>query len=103
MTGGRLWFYRIVRNFLLNENLVADIPEGFATIVKAVELGRALYDNLLRYIRYQMGQLFGFILTFLPQFLLGNAGMPRRYPNGGAPLTARAIGILRRMGTAFHP
>jgi Ca2+-transporting ATPase len=39
--------------------------DNFATIVKAVELGRALYDNLLRYIRYQMGQLFGFILTFL--------------------------------------
>jgi Ca2+-transporting ATPase len=39
--------------------------DNFATIVKAVELGRALYDNLIRYIRYQMGQLFGFIATFL--------------------------------------
>jgi Ca2+-transporting ATPase len=39
--------------------------DDFSTIVKAVELGRALYDNLLRYIRYQMGQLFGFIITFL--------------------------------------
>jgi Ca2+-transporting ATPase len=39
--------------------------DNFATIVKAVELGRALYDNLLRYIRYQMGGLFGFIVTFL--------------------------------------
>ena len=35
--------------------------DNFATIVKAVELGRALYDNLVRYIRYQMGALFGFI------------------------------------------
>jgi cytochrome c oxidase subunit I len=25
------------------------------------------------------GMFLGFILTFLPQFLLGNAGMPRRY------------------------
>jgi Ca2+-transporting ATPase len=39
--------------------------DNFATIVKAVELGRALYDNLLRYIRYQMAGLFGFISTFL--------------------------------------
>jgi Ca2+-transporting ATPase len=39
--------------------------DNFATIVKAVELGRALYDNLVRYIRYQMGALFGFIATFL--------------------------------------
>ena len=39
--------------------------DNFATIVRAVELGRALYDNLVKYIRFQMGSLFGFILTFL--------------------------------------
>ena len=39
--------------------------DNFATIVKAVELGRALYDNLMRYIRFQMASLFGFIGTFL--------------------------------------
>jgi Ca2+-transporting ATPase len=39
--------------------------DNFSTIVKAVELGRALYDNLLRYIRFQMAGLFGFIATFL--------------------------------------
>ena len=39
--------------------------DNFATIVKAVELGRALYDNLMRYIRFQMASLFGFIATFL--------------------------------------
>ena len=36
--------------------------DNFATIVKAVELGRGLYDNLVRYIRFQMGCLFGFII-----------------------------------------
>ena len=39
--------------------------DNFATIVKAVKLGRELYDNLIRYIRYQMAGLFGFIATFL--------------------------------------
>jgi Ca2+-transporting ATPase len=39
--------------------------DNFATIVKAVELGRGLYDNLTKYIRFQMGVLFGLIVTFL--------------------------------------
>src|SRR4029078_10228108 len=39
--------------------------DNFATIIKAVELGRRLYDNLVKYIRFQMGALAGMILTFL--------------------------------------
>ena len=39
--------------------------DNFATIVRAVELGRGLYDNLRKYIRFQMGSLFGYIVTFL--------------------------------------
>jgi Ca2+-transporting ATPase len=39
--------------------------DNFATIVKAVELGRGLYDNLTKYIRFQMGVLFGLVVTFL--------------------------------------
>jgi P-type Ca2+ transporter type 2C len=39
--------------------------DNFATIVKAVELGRGLYDNLTKYIRFQMGALVGLIVTFL--------------------------------------
>jgi P-type Ca2+ transporter type 2C len=39
--------------------------DNFATIVKAVELGRGLYDNLTKYIRFQMGALAGLIITFL--------------------------------------
>jgi Ca2+-transporting ATPase len=33
--------------------------DNFATIVKAVELGRGLYDNLMRYIRFQMAACSG--------------------------------------------
>jgi Ca2+-transporting ATPase len=39
--------------------------DDFATIVRAVELGRALYDNLKKYIFFQMGVLVGMIVTFL--------------------------------------
>jgi Ca2+-transporting ATPase len=39
--------------------------DNFATIVKAVELGRGLYDNLTKYIRFQIGVLAGLIITFL--------------------------------------
>jgi Ca2+-transporting ATPase len=39
--------------------------DDFATIVKAVEFGRGLYDDLSRYIRFQMGCLFGIIVSFL--------------------------------------
>jgi Ca2+-transporting ATPase len=44
--------------------------DNFATIVKAVEFGRTIYDNLLKYIRFQLAQLVGFILTFLGSALL---------------------------------
>ena len=39
--------------------------DNFATIVHAVELGRGLYDNLTKYVRFQMGVLFGLVFTFL--------------------------------------
>ena len=48
--------------------------DNFSTIVKAVELGRGLYDNLTRYIRFQMGCLFGFIVTFLGSSILNILG-----------------------------
>jgi P-type Ca2+ transporter type 2C len=48
--------------------------DNFSTIVKAVELGRGLYDNLARYIRYQVSGLFGYIITFLSASILNIAG-----------------------------
>jgi len=48
--------------------------DNFATIVKAVELGRGLYDNLTKYIRFQMGCLFGFIVAFLGASILNIVG-----------------------------
>ena len=56
--------------------------DNFATIVGAVEQGRALYDNLMRYIRFQMASLFGFIATFLGREHLQR---PRRRPVPAAP------------------
>src|SRR3954451_25325723 len=51
--------------------------DNFATIVKAVELGRGLYDNLVKYIRFQMGVLAGLIMTFLAASILNIAsGIP---------------------------
>jgi Ca2+-transporting ATPase len=51
--------------------------DNFATIVKAVEYGRALYDNLSNYIRFQMTALVAFIAAYLGAaffFILG--GVP---------------------------
>ncbi len=39
--------------------------DNFATIIRAIEIGRKLYDNLMKYIRLQMASLFGFIAVFL--------------------------------------
>jgi Ca2+-transporting ATPase len=48
--------------------------DNFSTIVKAVELGRGLYDNLVKYVRFQMGCLFGFIISFLGAAIFNIAG-----------------------------
>ncbi len=39
--------------------------DNFSTIVKAVEYGRAIYDNLSKYIRFQMTALVAFIVSYL--------------------------------------
>ena len=39
--------------------------DNFATIVKAVEFGRGIYDNLAKYVRFQMTALVAFIISYL--------------------------------------
>jgi len=51
--------------------------DNFATIVNAVEIGRGLYENLKKYVRFQIGVLLGFIVTFLGASVLDVAeGVP---------------------------
>jgi Ca2+-transporting ATPase len=55
--------------------------DNFATIVRAVEQGRKLYDNLTKYIRFVMVTLVAFVLTFLGAALLNiAAGEPFSSP-----------------------
>ncbi|WP_404431505.1 cation-translocating P-type ATPase [Microbacterium lacus] len=39
--------------------------DNFATLVRAVELGRAVYDKITSYLRFQMSQLVSLLLLFL--------------------------------------
>jgi Ca2+-transporting ATPase len=45
--------------------------DNFATIVKAVEEGRVVYDNIIKFVRFQLSTNIGAILTMLVATLLG--------------------------------
>lgn len=45
--------------------------DNFATIVHAVEEGRAIYDNIVKFVRFQLATNFGAIWTMLGATLLG--------------------------------
>ncbi len=57
--------------------------DNFATIVKAVELGRSIYNNLMSYLRFQLISLMGYVIMFVGASALNIAG--------GAVLTASQI------------
>jgi P-type Ca2+ transporter type 2C len=57
--------------------------DNFATIVGAVEYGRTLYDNLLKYLRFQMATLVAYIAIFIGAGVFAIAG--------GVPLTPLQI------------
>jgi P-type Ca2+ transporter type 2C len=57
--------------------------DNFATIVNAVEYGRGLYDNLLKYLRFQMSTLVAYVAIFIGAGIFSIAG--------GVPLTPLQI------------
>jgi Ca2+-transporting ATPase len=74
--------------------------DNFATIVTAVEGGRALYDNLMKYVRFQIVSLTGFIALFVLAGIFNIAG--------GIPLEPMqilwinfAIDVLLAVGLGF--
>jgi P-type Ca2+ transporter type 2C len=57
--------------------------DNFATIVAAVREGRGIYDNIVKFVRFQITTSWGFVMIFLTASLAGLAG--------GAPFTALQI------------
>ncbi|GAA1983641.1 cation-transporting P-type ATPase [Microbacterium pumilum] len=53
------------------------VDDNFGTLVTAVKLGRAIYDKIVSYVRYQMSQLFSLVLLFLVASIFDiNKGVP---------------------------
>ena len=57
--------------------------DNFATIVAAVEGGRGVYENIVKFVKFQLSTSWGFVLIFIVCSVFGIAG--------GAPFTALQI------------
>lgn len=57
--------------------------DNFATIVEAVRRGRTIYDNIVKFVRFQLSTTLGFATIFLAASIFGIAS--------GKPFTAIAI------------
>jgi Ca2+-transporting ATPase len=57
--------------------------DNFASIVRAVHQGRAIYDNLMKYLRFQMVNLIGWVVLFIAASVFNIAD--------GAPLNPSQI------------
>ncbi|WP_028280812.1 cation-translocating P-type ATPase [Arthrobacter sp. H5] len=57
--------------------------DNFATIISAVQEGRGIYANIIKFVKFQLTTAWGFVLIFLTAGVLGLAG--------GAPFTALQI------------
>ena len=57
--------------------------DNFATIVNAVKRGRAIYDNIVKFVRFQLSTTLGFAILFLAASILDIAG--------GKPFAAIAV------------
>ena len=57
--------------------------DNFATIVAAVREGRGIYDNVVKFVRFQIATSWGFVLIFVISGAIGLAG--------GAPFTALQV------------
>jgi len=69
------------------------VDDNFGTLVTAVQLGRAIYDKIVSYVRYQMALLFSLVLLFLVASLFDI--------NDGVPLTPIMVLFLNFFITIF--
>ncbi|MBB1023653.1 cation-transporting P-type ATPase [Dietzia sp. DQ12-76] len=50
--------------------------DNFTTIVSAVEQGRGIYDNIVKFVKFQLTTAWAFVLVFLASGLLGLPAVP---------------------------